>query len=332
MKNKNAILSIILFAVLPFIFMGCAGLFDNSSSGNSYSLSLRALQSQLGMINPETGALQSPTESPANTPVQSLIVGTVAVHRLTAYTEADISSEEVVAQIRDEFTNSSEFMKMIPLPTDTDEIEVNIPPPGSEHWQFFAAAITTTPANLGDMANAPHSQAIAYYGFSPTLYITNQDGAILEEATSQSPDLITVTLQRACMVLVYNPATLGLETPKGCAQYPPFWGLMPVVSSAVEILSVTSNMGALAPQTGFSYPLVVRGNPATGEIGAYGASYSALPKMEIMQAAGVTSATVELTRQLSSAETTACAAAARTDADLRANCRVYSYTTEFSAQ
>ena len=315
----------LVMAIVPAL-AACSS--DSGESGSTTTVSLSALQSQMGYSSGST--LSSPTSDPDNEATSVALNVTLGAMKVSKRTLADgpysdrTPIVDVEVQLEEDLRDSGNFIKLRDLPTAEDAIEIELHPPGSEKWQLVAAGLRTQPQTVEELGDPEHQDAVIYIGFDPRFLTTNSSGEVFALDSNGAPtgnalDTLTITLIRACLVEPQDP-------PKGCAQYNTdgTW----VITGGVEITSIFLNGDTTMNL--LTFPLIVR-EGATGDCTSAGSvcdPIAARSALSGLVQAGDTSVEVVTTHQLAPNATPACAGLGTTDGSaLEAACGTETFFT-----
>ena len=260
--HMATVLRLALLALAVPALLACSD--SASEDSGSVSFTTGALQRQLGFReDPETSALVGPADNESTTLARAVVVGAVVI-RSRSLAQGPYSDQTPITDIgllEDDIRDSANLVQLFSLPVADSEVRIRIPPPGAAKWQIMAAAFSTQPLHLDELALPVHQNAVIYLGFTtdpagqPVFLKTSNDGEIfvLDGAGNPTGGPVTnlsLVLKRACLI----------SLPKGCAQFVPGVAndgslLLPLISSAVEVYSVEVD-GTEEPLVG--YPFIVR--------------------------------------------------------------------------
>ncbi len=326
MKTKSPLRNrafglMLLLAVVPLGLAGCAG--SDSEESGSITIPIQDVQSQLGYSDSAgTNTVNRPTndeDDPATPLAKSVVIGAIVVRSRTlaegAYNDRTPITD-LESQLEDDIRDSAQFITLVNLPSDEEEITVELPPAAATKWQLIGAAFGTQPATKEALGDDETQKATNYIGFDPRFLATNPDGQVVVLDDDGVPGSEPVTdlilnMRRACLINDISP-------PKGCAQYDPNTGKL-VVTSAVEIIDVEVDGVSVAPIAGGGYPIFV-----TDAASAETAQFRLDGFFEQAKTIGVE---VFTTHQLSAQQENPACKTSTTVAKLETNCGVESYFT-----
>lgn len=219
-KNfKRLINLLILSLVLALGLLSCRG--DLPSEKSTIGIDLSSLLKSIPVQN-RTSAFTGPNSSdPTRDAISALVLGplTFSSHG-KAYDPQEPINDSIQEHLKNDLPNTSQYIKIISLPTSGDYLEIEVPSV-SDGWQLFAVGLSKTRGSLEDLGTTEYQDAMQYYAIDTQVY---------KEVDEANAANITLTLMRAC---------LADPTPKGCAIFNV--QKKAVLSAKVEILDVQIN-------------------------------------------------------------------------------------------
>ena len=261
--HMATVLRLALLALAVPALLACSD--SASEDSGSVNFTTGALQRQLGFReDPETSALVGPADNESTTLARAVVVGAVVI-RSRSLAQGPYSDQTPITDIgllEDDIRDSANLVQLFSLPVADSEVRIRIPPPGAAKWQIMAAAFSTQPLHLDELALPVHQNAVIYLGFTtdpagqPVFLKTSNDGEIfvLDGAGNPTGGPVTnlsLVLKRACLI----------SLPKGCAQFVPGLNVTPLLNTGVEIYEIELDGMTPAPLLIPGYPIIVRAAP-----------------------------------------------------------------------
>lgn len=293
-------LALAAMALMLSALAGCGN--DNpADSGGAMTVDIRGITQQVGAGGGFSTMDTGVEDSPAETKVESLVIGAVVITFTNTPLTSDTQiTDDIENKLADDIINSINYFTIVDLPTSKDFVEFKVPPPGAGKWQVAAVGTRKKIVTFQDLDD---DNVGIYYGFTPQFFTTSG---------SSGPD-VTIEMKRACFID---------DPPKGCAQI--IDDNDSAVTASVEILNVTDQNGS--PIGALTYPMYVKDSggthtPATAKTALNGLNLS-----------GVTKVTIEVTHQDANGQSAACQTVSGTGAgqvtSLRNNCGSSTFVTE----
>ena len=321
-KHKTQPVIWLALVAMAISLAGCLDMNDEPrSSGDSVRISLGDIQRQLGaQTSVDTRAvIQPPKEDDATTQVQTLVIGAVVIRSRDEatgpYTE-EVPIYDLGEQLEQDIIDSGNNLRLVQLVGDDvpDEIEIVLPPPGAQRWQVMAVGFSELVDKIDQLREDQYKDTAAYFGFNPEFLRTGKQGVVLNLAGEEVGGLPPLKMTRACLVAF---------PPKGCAQYDE--DRIPMFTPSVEILAVYAD-GVLQPLRGdYSYPAKLRSTEQIKYFNVLGTPRANETNPDMSNASRIS---VEATHQTASNASEACKAATTVE-ELRANCKVTTFTTSY---
>ena len=289
--------SVSLFAFLLTLVPGCN---DNPAPTQKIMLDLRDLQSQMGILPPSSHSrLSSPLAgSSVHSEIKALIIGPLTFRNHTKpYSINEPVDDKFETDFENDVPNTSDFLKIIPLPTEEEFVEFEVPAI-SDGWQVLAAGIRTLPDTLQDLGEKEHDDTLAYVGFTEHSFLTPAE---LAESG------VSLKLKRACA---------SKSLPKGCATFNDKKKAQ--VSASVEIVGLMMNDVEVTSKV---FPIVIRTDAQANT------AEDVLETLVVDKVSDIKKLVVLTAHKLNPAESTACQALSETPTvqQLKTNCEIQEY-------